>query len=621
MKYLMPIWLMLLELALFSCTERKKLTLLPELLRAEALMYTHPDSALLILESMPMPDSADHLQHATWCLFMTQARDKNYKKHTSDSLINIAYDYFSEHGNSHQKALAANYKGVVNQELERTELAMHCYLEAAKEVQYTTDYQLAHLIQIRLGLVYVYRSLMEYAMPAFQKSYHFAKLSGNEMYISSSLSFIARVYTKQGKWDKAIEYYTKAIHAAEKAPRRVKSYCNALGELSVVYTRKREYKLALKYARKSLETREKEQFPIEQSLLHIGDIYRLTGQSDSAAHYLHQASLSDNIRTTRQAYQALYFLNQEDGNYQKALAYNDKFWLYTDSIQKIDRSKEVIEMQEKYNQEKLLNEKNRLKIEKERMVRSGLILLLFLLVAMALLIYFYQRKLIKKERKIQQNEEAIRQYMVRIHENESLINRNETRRKKLTSLIEENQGVQEQLEEQQAMLVDIQCQNSQLRQENRTFQENIAHYSTSLQEKVKELDTFTALAEENQRLHDREKFLCTQLLKRTEVLNALKVFPKRLDPAGWEVLRDAIDFIYENYSQRLARQLPSLTEGDIQVCCFIKIHLTNDDMGTLFGISSSSVSKRKQRLKEHIVQDLGRPFDANQTLDLWLWEY
>ena len=620
MKNLPLLCILLLTSVCSSCTDSKDSALIPELKRAEALMYAHPDSALLILTEMQPPASSDRLQHATWCLFMTQAWDKNYKKHTSDSLITIAYDYFMKQSDPQRRALVANYKGAVCQHLGDTEEAMRYYLEAEKEVEKTNDHQLAYLTYTRLGLIYLYRSLPEYAMPAFQKAYQSAKISGNEAYMASSLSCIARVYSVLKDWDKSVEYYKGAMRVAEEA-HNLQSYSSALGELAGVYTKKDDYQLALSYAKKSLYIEEREQLPTEQSFLIIGDIYRLIGQSDSATYYLHKAILSDNIRTVRSAYYTLYLLNKRDANYQKAVEYNDNYWLYVDSIQETDRSKEVLEIQEKYNQEKVLNEKNQLKIERDRVVRSSLIVLILLLCIIVVLVYVYQRKLVRKERKIQQNEEAIQQYMIKMRDNAAMIHRNENRMKELSSLIEESQEVQEQLEEQQAMLVEIQEQNDKLRTENQDFQEKIHHYSTSLKEKRKELDAFKLLSEENQRLHDREKFLCTQLLKRTEVLSVLKTSPKCLDLVTWEAVREAIDYMYDNYSQRLTKQFPLLTEGEIQVCCFIKIHLSNDDMATLLGISPSSVSKRKQRLKEHIIQYLGKQFDTNQPLDLWLLEY
>jgi hypothetical protein len=60
----------------------------PLLQEAETLMGSRPDSSLILLEE----------DYATWCLLMTQARDKNYVEHTSDSVIGVAVRYFEKQG-------------------------------------------------------------------------------------------------------------------------------------------------------------------------------------------------------------------------------------------------------------------------------------------------------------------------------------------------------------------------------------------------------------------------------------------------------------------------------------------------------------------------------------------
>ena len=56
---------------------RKEKTPLPELAHAESVMFDHPDSALHILEAMPMPSARwDKENHALWCLLLTQAQYK-----------------------------------------------------------------------------------------------------------------------------------------------------------------------------------------------------------------------------------------------------------------------------------------------------------------------------------------------------------------------------------------------------------------------------------------------------------------------------------------------------------------------------------------------------------------
>ena len=107
---------------LVMCNDHPK-ELLPELSRAESLIQHNTDSALMILDSMEVPSPSDKFQYATWCLLITQARDKNYIKHISDSLINMALDYFEKQDDPVRKATALYYEGRVNHDLNNAEEA------------------------------------------------------------------------------------------------------------------------------------------------------------------------------------------------------------------------------------------------------------------------------------------------------------------------------------------------------------------------------------------------------------------------------------------------------------------------------------------------------------------
>lgn len=359
-------------------------------------------------------------------------------------------------------------------------------------------------------------------------------------------------------------------------------------------------------------------------LLTLGDIYRSIGNIDSACYYLDKATLSDNIYTCRSAHQALWYLHRDlTEDYKKASEYSEKFWFYTNSIQKTDKSEELIKMKEKFNQEKLLNEKNQLQIQNDRTTRNALLGIIILICLIGFIIYSDQRKLVQKERTIQKGKELIRIYTLKIYENESIIRSNENRIKELSIQMEASQEMQEQLEEQQAVLTNIQLQNRTLKQESLSWQESIAHYSSSLQEKDQVIDTFKKILDENRYLHDREKYLCNELFKTTKAYQILKrQFRKdKLDATEWSETLKVINEIHNNFTNRLSEQIPLLTESDIQLSCLLKVGVSIPEMAVLLGISKSSVSKKKLRLKGRINDALSSPLGENQTLDLWLMEY
>lgn len=613
----LPVILMLLIISLSSlpgCMQRESAdaVLLPELVKAESIMYEHPDSALQLLQSMTIPQATDRLQHATWALLMTQANYKNYLSQ-SDSLINIAYPYFIEKDDAQRKAMVLYYKGILCQEVHKMEDALNYCLEAAKEVEKTKDYRLAYLISSNIGMIYAYRELYDYAMEYFKKGNQYATLSNDQEYIASSYIEIARIYDAKKQDNESLEYYNKAIKICKENNCPL-SLSIASNEIRHLYINKGNYQEALHSVQEAIKIR-----ITDQNKLGLGDTYRYMHQYDSAYYYLNQAAKSANIYTASCAYEALYYMSKEKKDYKKATEYSGKLWFYQDSIGKIERSKAMIEMQEKYNQQKIINEKNLLKMEKNRTIRNMLVTLIVLICLIAITVYYYQRKVIRQKQELSEKEEKIRSFMVKIHENEITINRNQLRMEELSMQMEENKEVQGLWEEQQKILQEMQLQNETLKQENQVLQKNVGNYISSLNQKSKELDMLSHLAEENRYLHQREAFLCSQLIRKTELFNKIRKM-SCIDIAHWEEIKEQVNLIFDDYIKRLYQQIPSLTENDIQLCCLIKLRFSNNEIAKALNISPTSVSKRKLRLKERILQEIGS-LGGSQSLDLWLVEY
>ena len=601
-------------ISLISCTHNKNYptAFQPELAKAEAMMYRYPDSALHILQGIQPDNPSNNEQYATWALLMTQAQYKNQIEQ-SDSLINIAYSYFINQDNAQRKALALYYKGILCHESHHAEDALSFYLEATTEIEKTNDYQLGFLINSEIGLMYLYRKLNDYAMEYFEKAHHNAELSNNQTYIAFSFIYIARAFSQKKQYNKAIEYYEKAIKIGQ-----VNNYptilASAMNETSFLFLKTGENKKALQYAKDCIKIKK-----TDQRIFSLGDTYRYLKMYDSAYFYLNQACLSPNIHTARSAYQALYYISQEEKDYKKAVEYSNKLWFYQDSIGKTDRNKALIEMQEKYDQQKIINENNLSQIKKDRIIRNVLIALIILSFIIAITNYLYQRKIVSQKQEISEKEEKIRYFTMKIHENETLINRNKMRIEELTIQMEGSQEIKEQWKEQNKIRQEIQQQNEMLKLENNKLQNHISNYAQSLKEKSKELEAMEHLSEENQYLHKREAFLCNQLINQTELFNKLKT-TKYIDDQLWQEIKEKIDLLFDNYTKRLYHQIPSLTDGDIQICCLIKLRFSNGDIANMLAISPTSVSKRKLRLKERIVQEIGS-LGENQSLDLWLMEY
>lgn len=76
-----------------------------------------------------------------------------------------------------------------------------------------------------------------------------------------------------------------------------------------------------------------------------------------------------------------------------------------------------------------------------------------------------------------------------------------------------------------------------------------------------------------------------------------------------EKLFSLFDLLYDNYISRLLNQTPSLTKHDLEICCFVKFGLNNEELSRIFQTTTDSVTKAKGRLKGrlgiHPQDDLG----------------
>lgn len=614
-------------LFLLSCTNthpEQSPVLLPELAQAENVMYTHPDSALHILEGMTPPKASDKYQHATWCLLLSQAKVKNYKKLGTDSLINIPYKYFHQEENPQRIALAEYLKGIYyNEERHDNEIALSHYLNAAKEIEKTEDYQLAYLIHAEIGTISAYNSIADYAIEEYKEALKFAKLSNNKAYIAASLAFLGRAYSIKPDVDTAIRYYESALKVFKETDDK-RSTAAILSELAANYSSGlEEHKKALSYAKEALKIKEGNHWDIKTKYLTIGDIYRKLNMNDSAQYYLNKATASDNVYTKCGAYQALFYLNRDiPQNYVKAMQYCDSFYTYLDSVTKIKHNGEIIAMKEKYEHEKLLNEKNTLIIEKEQSTRNSLYIILSIIVLVALLIFLYQRKLMQKQQMIQKQEEQLRNYSLQMHDNEMLIEQNSSHIALLSEQLASNEGLQETMVEQQNEMESIIRKNEELKRVNEEMQQHMNAFSHGLQDKLKtQLSSLEHITEENTRLRKRIDFLISILIPSIPSLNLLIKKPHSLREEQWQEVEKEMNRVFDNFTVRLSKEVSTLTKIDLQICCFIKLHLTVAKIATILNLSPESVSKRKQRMKEQINNALGVDFDNNQSLDNWIWRY
>ena len=593
----------------------KEKTPLPELVHAESVMFDHPDSALHILEAMPMLSARrDKENHALWCLLTSQAKVKQLMKIPSDSLVRIAYNYYKPTDNARRKAMSALYMGDINYDLGNIEEAMQYYLEGKTEVEKTDDYKTGYLIMFSLGKLYLFRDFADYALEACTAAYDYAVKDSNKRYQMTALRYLARSYCLTNELSKAIDTYNRcASLALDLGLGTDRYYYKVQTEIALVYSNSGNLEKSLVLL-KSLPAK-------YQSTVLIGKNYYYLNEHDSAYTYFQKSLDADNVYTKTLIYEFLYRLGNSP-KYRKYLkTYCDSLLFYKDSVISLDKGKEIIAYKEKYDHQKLITEQQRLKLEKSEAQRVLIIVTLCLVVIISVLVYLYQKRLVRKETTIRLQSEQLQAYLLQLHENESRLQQNRRYLDELKEQLSRHDSDAEERYAQQDQMARLESENGRLLTTIDDLQRRISDYASRLRDARKDVEQLRRLSEESLKLKENERRLTDYVVDSHKLVSGLRKKSRVLSDSEWEELMQLCTTAWGDFISRLLACCPQLTEQELRLCVLIRLRFNNTQLASIFAVSPASISQKKFRLKKHLLESGRVSFTDDMTLDRWLVEF
>ena len=593
----------------------KEKTPLPELVRAESVMFDHPDSALHILEAMPMPSARrDKENHALWCLLTSQAQVKLIMNISSDSLVRIAYNYYKPTDNARRKAMSALYMGDINYDLGNIEEAMQYYLEGKTEVEKTDDYKTGYLIMSSLGKLYLFRNFADYALEACTAAYDYAVKDSNKRYQMTALRYLARSYCLTNELSKAIDTYNRcASLALDLGLGTDRYYYKVQTEIALVYSNSGNLEKSLVLS-KSLPAK-------YQSTVLIGKNYYYLNEHDSAYTYFQKSLDADNVYTKTSIYEFLYRLG-DSPKYRKYLkTYCDSLLFYKDSVMSLDKGKEIIAYKEKYDHQRLITEQQRLKLEKAEAQRVLIIVTLCLVVIISVLVYLYQKRLVRKESTIRRQSEQLQAYLLQLHENESRLQQNRRYLDELKEQLSRHDSDVEERYVQQEQIACLESENGRLLATIDDLQHRIGDYASRLRDARKDVEQLRRLSEESLKLKENERRLTDYVVDSHKLVSGLRKKSRVLSDSEWEELTQLCTTAWGDFISRLLTCCPQLTEQEFRLCLLIRLRFNNTQLASIFAVSPASISQKKFRLKKHLLESGRVSFTDDMTLDRWLVEF
>ena len=570
--------------------------------KIENLMPQHPDSALMLLEQIENKENLSRKDKAHYYLLLTEAEDKTYVTHTTDSLISIAADYYEKTDDLGRKAKAWYYKGRINQDLGHPLKAQEYYLKALRDEEKIEDHALLGRIHNHIGMLYAYQKVYEKALP-FQKkaveNFHLLSDSTGQVF---ALRDLGRTFLMLGLQDSSIICNQKAI-----ALMRKRIIPSVYTELAGFYIDRQRLEEAHGLLRTSLQNVAKPQakYPV---YLVLGELYKKSGQIDSARFYLQACINSAPLPETRAG--GLFHLKEialEKGQWEQAALLSKQYELLKDSIEQGKNAESIRNVQAFYSYNEIEQDlwEARLYASKQKSFYSLLITTCLFLLTVALLRFIHYRR----ERK---------SLLQRLKANEEQIQRNEQTLKNISDVKDSLQN-------------EIQIYKTKERQLSKEKDEQLKRTNEEIRQKIMQLEKLShtkdeleknllTLRSENSNLKKREQAREEERKKieESERLQNERLYDKFRSPAGWEPtdtdwhkLFISVDKLYPKMVTTLQKST-SLNESERKICYLSKIGVKPGAIEIL--LSKGNVSVYRKRLYEKLTKKEGTAKDFDKYI-------
>lgn len=551
---------LLMILVLFiSCVQEKEDDNV--LSRVEACMELFPDSALSLLSQIECPECMRGQQRADYALLLTQALDKNYLDNLqSDSLIMIAVEYYKQEGDKLKAGKAYFYYGKVMLLKERFSDAMQAYLEASSLLEETRDYKVQGMVWEYIGYLNSVQGLYENSIDNFKHSIRYYELASDRRRILYGYRNMARGYFSVHHNDSAGWYAEKGLVLSDTVSGMKASFLHLLG---LIANNEKRYPQAIEYFSNAMEVCDNLNDKYRYSLS-LGRVYSEVGQKKKAEDCSVSCINATNIFVSSGAYYYLADMHKKDGNYLKAFLYKEK----SDSLLEVTRNaelqKQLLDLQNKYENDKLILENKQIRLENEKQTYFYLFLFVFIL-GLGIIAFFlvrkrYRTKLLRNVEIIGNNNAIINRYACRIAELENV-----------------------SLQERQAKQEEIGILNRKI----------------------------LCLIAENKRVCENSSVDALFVL---EELKQGNLIISNMTIAERQHIFDFLDLVHANFITRLKQEF-DLTKNELLLAALLKVGFSNKQLMIVFDCEMKSIYKNRQRLKA----DLG--LTKNDSLEQMIMMY
>ena len=285
---ILPIALLVAAVAIVSCSDSPR----RPLERADALVYTQPDSSLSLLKSVDTGRLTSDADRAYYALLWTQTAYRcGQFELATDSLAEAACDYYTRHPENRERQVRAMiYLGLHREIHDRPEEAMQLYKRAEAAAD-STDYRNLAQVNYRIGqLMSNYNATNQEDLRRYEKALYYYNKVGDTLQIIYSLLATGALQRNEG-----IAVARPNLEQAYRLSRQRGDSANCARSLE--YLARGFLKDSIHETAKDLAVFCVEHYPTApyciDAMLDAACAYALLGCNDSAQHYLDLAPQPD----------------------------------------------------------------------------------------------------------------------------------------------------------------------------------------------------------------------------------------------------------------------------------------------------------------------------------------
>lgn len=382
-KLLYILFIMLILSSVMSCGRSVD----KQLVLADTLMWTNPDSSLAILEKIDSKSLKGKENQAYYALLLTQAQFRCNGNCTSDSLINIALDYYSDNHNREHYTRSLLYKGVFCEFHDNPIKAIKLYKLAEYNAD-TTDYRNLAQINMRMGVLYYnYYASNNLDLYKFKMASHYYEVLRDKKMLMTSLNYCGNVL-RITDIDEARKCYDKALSTARELKDTSKIYSININ-YALMYIEDSLYSQAKNYILDAFRLNNR--FEENSNYYMLSLIYANQKDIDSAKYFI---SLPDKSQNTAYdsllMYKALREIALCENDISQYHKFDKQYYRISDSLEHNETKYKLLDSEQGFD--KSTKSETSISLGKKKTIISLLIGSLILVSIVFLLLYFKKKK-------------------------------------------------------------------------------------------------------------------------------------------------------------------------------------------------------------------------------------